>query len=226
MVQCPRQHPCCRFFILGVPLALLARVAHHSSPPCERSITHTVVRHVSLWSSPILRERAIRLDGPFFVCAASKTLPELIKGSDSPFPEKALACYSRIENPNPSCIFNRLVLHRHRRINPSMVHRPARHPCLALFTLGVPLAPLVRYTHRSSPSVGPAPCERSITHTVVRHVSLWSSPIQRRSPLSRVGFFRLSVINLRHNNREKNYLLEVEWKHSDAPVRRSAGAYR
>ena len=28
-------HPCCRFFILGVPLALLARVAHHSSPPCE-----------------------------------------------------------------------------------------------------------------------------------------------------------------------------------------------
>ena len=97
------------------------------------------------------------MDGPFFVWAASKTLPELIKGSDSPFPQKALACYSLMAKPNPSCIFNRLVLHRHRRINPPIVHRPARHPCLALFTLGVPLAPLVRFAHRSSPSVGPVP---------------------------------------------------------------------
>ena len=143
--------------------ASLVRYAHHSSPPCESS-TAAMSRCEAVL---ILRERAIRLDGPFFVCAVSKTLPELIKGSDSPFPQKALACYSLMAKPNPSCIINRLVLHRHRRINPSMVHRPARHPCLALFTLGVPLAPLVRYTHRSSP-----PCERSITHTVVRHVSM------------------------------------------------------
>jgi len=53
--------------------------------------------------------------------------------------------------------------------------------------VGVPLAPLARYAHRSSPSVGPTPSESGITHTAGRYRVLRSNPIDEEALVERQG---------------------------------------
>ena len=89
--------------------------------------------------------------------------------------------------PNPSGRLTFDVLREFTSANSSLKQCPARHPCLAFITLGVPLAPLARYAHRSSPSVGPTPSESGITHTAGRYRVLRSNPIDEEALVERQG---------------------------------------